>query len=347
MSPVKTECVIVGAGPCGLFCVFELGLLGIGAHVIESRDEPGGQCSALYPDKPIYDIPALPVVRARELVERLLEQIRPFQAPIHLGHEVTTVQPCGGRFRLCTSGGLEVDAGTVIIAGGIGSFQPRPLRLAQAAKHEGLRLHYHVADKSRFAGEHVVILGGGDSAVDWAVELFDVAASITVVHRREQFRAAPATVAQMQANAEAHPNRMRWLVAKVVELVERDGSLCAIRVASFDDERVETIPLDSLLVFYGISPKLGPIADWGIAIEKRQLQVDPETQQTNIPGIFAIGDINTYPSKKKLILTGFYEATIAAYAVQKHLYPEQKQSVQYTTTSSALQQRLGVKNPPK
>jgi thioredoxin reductase (NADPH) len=345
---ITTDTVIVGAGPCGLFAAFELGLLGIGAHIVETLDEPGGQCITLYPEKPIYDIPALPVVSARELIARLREQMAPFATPIHLGHELSELSARdGGGFRLRSSKGLEFHAGAVIIAGGIGSFQPRPLRLPEAARHEGRALHYSVLDKERFRDRRLVILGGGDSALDWVLELHPIARSIALVHRRAEFRAAPASVARMQALAREHPDRLRWLVGQVTGLLEDGGRLAGVRVRAPDggsDAVPQDIACDQLLVFFGLSPNLGPIAHWGLSIDKRQLCVDAQTLQTSVPGIFAIGDINTYPGKKKLILTGFHEAAMAAYAVQKYLHPDVKQTVQYTTTSSALQKRLGVRS---
>jgi thioredoxin reductase (NADPH) len=344
---IATDVVIVGAGPCGLFAAFELGLLGIGAHIVETQAEPGGQCITLYPEKSIYDIPALPVVSARELIERLLEQVAPFDTPMHLGQELTelTARDDGG-FRLRSCKGLEFHAAAVIIAGGIGSFQPRPLRLPEAARHEGRALHYHVSAREQFRDQDLVILGGGDSALDWVLDLHAIARSITLIHRRAEFRAAPASVARMRSLAQEDPARLRWLVGQVSALLERDGQLTGVRVRAADagsNAPRQDIACDQLLVFFGLSPNLGPIAHWGLEIDKRQLCVDAQTLQTRIPGIFAIGDINTYPGKKKLILTGFHEAAMAAYAVQKHLHPDLKQTVQYTTTSSALQKRLGVR----
>jgi thioredoxin reductase (NADPH) len=345
---ISTDAVIVGAGPCGLFAAFELGLLGLDAHIVETLDEPGGQCVVLYPEKPIYDIPALPVVLGRELIDRLLQQIAPFQTPIHLQHEVVELQAApGAGFRLRCSGDLEFHARAVIIAGGIGSFQPRPLRLPEAERHEGVDLHYRVTSRERFRGRRLAVLGGGDSALDWVLDLHGLASAITLVHRREEFRAAPASVERMKALARADPQRLSWRVGHVTQLLERDGgALGGIEVSAFhtaaEDVTPERVECDELLVFFGLSPNLGPIAEWGLQIDKRHLEVNPETQQTSTPGIFAVGDISTYPGKKKLILSGFHEATLAAYGVQKFLDPDAKQTVQYTTTSSALHKRLGV-----
>ncbi|MCP5153355.1 MAG: NAD(P)/FAD-dependent oxidoreductase [Ectothiorhodospiraceae bacterium] len=342
---IKTDVVIVGAGPCGLFQVFELGLLDIKAHVVDSLPEIGGQCAFLYPEKPIYDIPALPVVGAQELVDRLAKQIEPFGAEFHLGHEVTELERReDGTFRLRTAKGLELDTRTVVIAGGLGSFQPRPLRVPGAKKHEGGALDYKVTDKERYRGKRVVILGGGDSALDWALELHAVGAAVTLVHRREEFRAQPASVARLQALAESDPERMAWRVGRIAGLVEDGEALVGIKVGAFgdDDGPVDELPLDALLVFYGLSPNLGPIAEWGLEIERRQIPVDTEKFQTSIPGIFAVGDINTYPGKKKLILSGFHEAALAAFGIQKHLDPNARQFLQYTTTSPVMHERLKV-----
>jgi thioredoxin reductase (NADPH) len=339
---VETDVVIIGAGPSGLFEVFELGLLGIEAHVVDSLPRVGGQCSTLYPDKPIYDIPALPVCSAQELVDRLLVQIKPFKPTFHLGHEVTELRPLDdGRFRLRTGKDLDLVARAVVLAAGLGAFQARPLRVPGAKAHAGANLHYRVTDKARFAGKRLVILGGGDSALDWTLELFDSAAHVTLVHRREEFRAAPASVARMKALAAAQPERLAWLTAQVRGLVETEGRLSGLKVEAAPGE-LRVLPLDDLLVFYGLSPDLGPIAEWGLDIERRQLRVDTEKFETSVPGIFAVGDINTYPGKKKLILSGFHEAALAAFGIQRRLQPEAKQYLQYTTTSPVMHERLGV-----
>ena len=342
-TSINADAVIVGAGPCGLFQVFELGLLGIDAHVVDALPVIGGQCTALYPDKPIYDIPALPIVGAAELVDQLAEQIRPFAPSYHLGQQVVELHRLGdNNFRLVTSTGTEFIAKTVVIAGGLGSFLPRPLRLPGIARFDGANLHYKIADKERFRDQHIMILGGGDSALDWALELYDIAASVTLIHRREAFRAAPASVAKMKRLAAADSTRMRIMVRRITGFEEHDGRLSALQVAEFDSGDESTVELDELLVFYGLSPNLGPIAEWGLEIEKRHIPVDTEKFQTNESGIFAIGDINTYPGKKKLILCGFHEAALAAFAIQKHLDPNTKQHLQYTTTSPIMHKRLGV-----
>jgi thioredoxin reductase (NADPH) len=339
-APITTETVIVGAGPCGLFQVFELGLLGIGAQIVDSLRHPGGQCAELYPDKPIYDIPALPVCGAQELVDRLLQQIKPFKAQLHLGHEVTEfARREDGRFHLATAGGVRFDAGTVVIAAGLGSFQPRRIGIEGAEAFEGGAIQYRVRNAAELAGKHLVIFGGGDSALDWTLELLSKAASLTLVHRRHEFRAAPASVARMREAVTA--GRMRCFEAVPHSLTVEGRALRGVNIRA-SDGALTPLAAEQLLVFFGLHPKLGPIAEWGLALEKKALKVDTEKFQTSIPGVFAVGDINTYPGKKKLILSGFHEAALAAFAIQHHLYPQKKQFLQYTTTSPVMHQRLGV-----
>jgi len=336
----EADVVVIGAGPCGLFQVFELGLLGLRALVIDSLNRVGGQCMELYPDKPIFDIPALPVCNARELIERLQEQIRPFRPVFHLGHVVAEVEKNqDGSFRLLTAKGLSCQAGAVIVAGGCGAFQPRKLKVAGAEKYEGKCLHYKVADAAAYAGKRVVILGGGDSALDWTLNLYDRARELALVHRREEFRAAPASVERMKQLADR--KKLRYVIGRVRGLVEEAGRLVGIRISEGKQEPL-LLPLDELLVFYGLSPKLGPIAEWGLQLERNQIRVDTEKFQTSVPGIFAVGDVNVYPGKKKLILSGFHEAALAAFAAEKYIYPEKKQYLQYTTTSTVIRKRLGV-----
>ena len=339
-APIHTEVVIIGAGPCGLFQVFELGLLGIAAHVIDSLSAPGGQCTELYPDKPIYDIPALPVCGAQELIERLLQQIKPFNAQFHLGEEVSAIcRRPDGRFDMTTAAGTRLDTGAVVIAAGVGSFQPRRLALPGAEAFEGHSILYRVRNAQALSGRRLVIFGGGDSALDWTLELVHTAESLTLVHRRPEFRAAPASVAQMRALEAA--GRLRCLEALAHELTSEGGELTGVRVRAADGTLHE-LPADRLLVFFGLHPKLGPIAEWGLELERKAVRVDTEKFETSVPGIFAVGDVNTYPGKKKLILSGFHEAALAAFAIQHHLYPQKKQFLQYTTTSPAMHKRLGV-----
>ena len=324
----------------GLFQVFELGLLGLRAELIDSLPAIGGQCTELYPDKPIYDIPAVPVCTAQELIDRLSEQIRPFSPGIHLGQEVTGVQRReDGRFDVETSRGTRFDAGVVIVAGGVGSFQPRRLSVPGAEAHEGKSLHYRVKDAELFRDRDLVILGGGDSALDWTLSLAETARSVVLVHRRAEFRAAPASVQKMLALRDE--GRVDFIEGQVQSIVESDGALQGVKVATRDG-LTRSVSLEQLLVFWGLHPKLGPIANWGLALNRKTIAVDTAKFQTNVPGIFAIGDINDYPGKKKLILSGFHEAALAAFAVKEHLAPGQKVHLQYTTTSPIMHKRLGV-----
>jgi thioredoxin reductase (NADPH) len=337
---IQTEVVIIGAGPCGLFQVFELGLLGIKCHIVDSLAKPGGQCTELYPEKPIYDIPALPVCGAQELIDRLLEQIKPFGAEMHFGHEVTVVSKReDGRFDVQTAGGLKFDAGAIVIAGGVGSFQPRRLGVENAGQFEGRQIFYRVKSAADFHGKRLVIFGGGDSALDWTLALADKAASLTLVHRRSEFRAAPASVQKMQELVAA--GKMRFIEGTAVSLNSEGDRLTGVNVKDAGGQ-VQALEADDLLVFFGLAPKLGPIAEWGLELEKKAIRVDTEKFQTSIPGIFAVGDINTYPGKKKLILSGFHEAALAAFGIQHYLYPQKRQFLQYTTTSPVMHQRLGV-----
>ena len=339
---IKTDVVIVGAGPSGLFAVFELGLLDIKAHVVDSLAHVGGQCAELYPDKPIYDIPALPVCGAQELVDRLMEQIKPFKPEFHLGQTVSTLQKRDdGRFLVETSDGTAFDCATIILAAGLGAFQPRRLRVRGAEPWEGQKIHYKVAQPESLAGKKLIILGGGDSALDWTLELHDKAQRITLVHRRADYRAQPASVKKMKALCDG--DSLTEFQGNVRAVFENDGEFGGLEIIDPQGER-HILEADEVFVFWGLSPNLGPIADWGIDIDKRQLKVDTEKFQTSIAGIFAVGDINTYPGKKKLILSGFHEAALAAFAVQQHINPEIKSRLQYTTTSPIMHKRLGLED---
>lgn len=346
MSPERTklatvtDAVIVGAGPVGLFQVFELGLLGLRAELIDSLPAIGGQCTELYPDKPIYDIPAVPICTAQELIDRLAEQIKPFGAGVHLGSEVTAVSRReDGRFDVETSRGARFDAGAVIVAAGVGSFQPRRLVVPGAERLEGSHIHYRVKDAELFRDRDLVILGGGDSALDWTLSLVESARSVVLVHRRSEFRAAPASVQKMFALREA--GRLDFIEGQVQSLLESEGVLQGLNVVTRDG-LTRSVSAQHALAFWGLSPKLGPIANWGLALNRRTIAVDTARFQTSVPGIFAIGDINDYPGKKKLILSGFHEAALAAFAVREYLWPGEKVHLQYTTTSPMLQKRLGV-----
>ncbi|KWR92028.1 NAD(P)/FAD-dependent oxidoreductase [Cupriavidus sp. IDO] len=342
-QPLEIDALIVGAGPVGLFQVFELGLLEIKAHVIDSLKVVGGQCVELYPDKPIYDIPAVPICTGQELTDNLLKQIEPFEPTFHLGQEVAVVERReDGRFFVETSLGTRFITKTIFIAAGVGSFQPRTLKVEGIDKFDGKQLFYRVKDPSRFHGRNLVIVGGGDSALDWTLDLVGKAESVVMIHRRDGFRAAPASVAKMKELCEQM--EMQFLVGQIGGYEEKDGVLNEIKVTGADGV-TRRLPVDDLLVFFGLSPKLGPIAEWGLDLERKQIKVDTEKFETNIPGIFAVGDINTYPGKKKLILSGFHEAALAAFGAAPYIFPEKKIHMQYTTTSPKLHKILGVDSP--
>jgi thioredoxin reductase (NADPH) len=348
IEPIQTDAVIVGAGPVGLFQVFELGLLEIKAHVVDSLAHIGGQCMELYPDKPIYDIPAVPVCSGRELTEALRKQIAPFHATFHLAQTVTTLQrQDDGRFALETSRGTRFLTRTVIIAAGVGAFEPRRLRVEGLSEFENRQLFYRVRDPAEFAGKRLVIAGGGDSALDWALNFAKDAArsaeDLLLVHRRHEFRAAPSNVARMRELVEQR--KMRLMIGTISGFEQAEGGLTAVNVTGADDQAVTRVPLDALMVFFGLTPRLGPIADWGLDLEKRAVAVDTERFETNVPGVFAVGDINTYPGKKKLILSGFHEAALAAFGVARYVFPNKPVHLQYTTTSTKVHKLLGVDSP--
>ncbi len=341
--PITTDVVIIGAGPAGLFQVFELGLLDIHAHVVDSLQKIGGQCGELYPEKPIYDIPAYPVIGAQELVDRLMEQIAPFEPQFHLGQAVTELQrKDDGRFALVTSTGTEFDTATVIIAAGLGAFEPRKVRAPGAADFNNRNIHYRITEAEELLQKDIIILGGGDSALDWTLELHDKVNSLTLIHRRVEYRAQPASVKKMKALVKK--GLVREFHGMVREVLSANGKYRGLCVADADGNTHE-IESDDTYVFWGLSPNLGPLAEWGLDIEKRQISVDTEQFQTSEPGIFAVGDINTYPGKKKLILSGFHEAALAAFGVQKYLDPDKRVFLQYTTTSPIMHKRLGVVRP--
>jgi len=345
---IETDAVVIGAGPVGLFQVFELGLLEIKAQVVDSLPRVGGQCVELYPDKPIYDIPAVPVCSGRELTESLLKQIAPFHPTFHLGQTVTALQrQDDGRFALQTSRGTRFLTRTVIIAAGVGAFEPRRLRVEGIADFENAQLFYRVRDPADFAAKRLVIAGGGDSALDWALnfarEATRSADTLVLVHRRHEFRAAPSNVGRMRELV--GQSRMRLLIGQITGFEQADGCLTALQVTGVEDQTVTRVPLDALLVFFGLSPRLGPIADWGLDLERRAVAVDTERFETNVAGVFAVGDINIYPGKKKLILSGFHEAALAAFGAARYVFPNKPIHLQYTTTSTKVHKLLGVEPP--
>jgi thioredoxin reductase (NADPH) len=338
--PIETDAVIIGAGPVGLFQVFELGLLEIKAHVIDSLPEVGGQCIELYPDKPIYDIPAIPVCTGRELVNKLLKQIEPFAPQFHLNQEVSTLEKqTDGRFLITTSQNQHFLCKAVFIAAGVGAFQPRTLNLEGIEALVDRQVFYRIRDPEQFTGKKIVICGGGDSALDWALHFVGKSTSVTLIHRRDEFKATPQSVAKMRALCAA--GEMQLLIGQITGIESSNGNLTGIAVTNIEGA-VQAITLDSLLLFYGLSPKLGPITDWGLDIDHKQVAVDTACFQTSTLGIFAVGDINIYPGKKKLILSGFHEAALAAFAAAAYIAPEKQIQLQYTTTSPKLHKALGV-----
>ena len=345
---IETDAVVVGAGPVGLFQVFQLGLLAIRTQVVDSLPYPGGQCIELYPDKPIYDIPGVPCCTGRELVANLLRQLEPFAPTIHSNQLVSAVEKqADGRFLLATSSGQQFLTKTIIIAAGVGGFQARRLNLEGLDRFDGSSLFYRVEQAASFAGKNVVIVGGDDTALQWASHFAvagpDKAKSVTLIHRRDVFQATPERVAKIHALRDA--GALRLMVGQVTGFEaknEQQSDKLTAAVVTDVDGQLQTVRLDALMVFFGLSPKLGPIASWGLDMERKQLQVDTEKFSTNVPGIFAVGDINTYPGKKKLILSGFHESALAAYAAAEIVFPDRKTLLQYTTTSPRLHQLLGV-----
>jgi thioredoxin reductase (NADPH) len=338
-APIETDAVIVGAGPIGLFAVFELGLLDIKAHLVDILDKPGGQCSELYPEKPIYDIPGIPVVTGQGLTDALMAQIKPFGPTFHFGQRVDTLQKTDdGRFRLVTDIGTRFVAKVVVVAAGGGSFTPKRPPLEGIDAYEGKSVFYSVRRMEDFRGRDALVVGGGDSALDWTLNLQPVARSLTLLHRRDDFRGAPHSVEQMRALVAE--GKVTLLIGQMAALHGSDGALEAVTVKLKDGET--RIVVDRLLPFFGLTMKLGPVADWGLNLHENLVPVDTEKFQTDVPGIFAVGDINWYPGKLKLILSGFHEAALMAQAAYRIVYPGKKLLFQYTTSSSSLQKKLGV-----
>lgn len=337
---IKTDVVIVGAGPCGLFQVFELGLLGIKAHVIEALPYAGGQCIQLYPDKPIYDIPAIPEISARGLVENLLVQIKPFAPEFHFEQRVMSLEShADGRFYLETDTGQRFDTGSVVIATGAGAIRPIELRVDGINQFEDQQLFYAISDETRHQGKRLVVLGGGDSALDWVLRLQPEAESVVLIHRSDRFRAQPYAVQQMHDLCDTH--QMQFLTGRVVGYIHAGNELKGVKVMS-QDGVIRQLELDHLLVFFGLSPDSGILESWGIDAERNCAKVDTECFMTSCPGVYSVGDSNWYPGKKKLILSGFHEAALAAFAIKARLNPDEKVHLQYTTTSPAMHKRLGV-----
>ncbi len=334
-----TDALIIGAGPVGLFAVFELGLLDIKAHLIDILDRPGGQCTELYPEKPIYDIPALPVVTGQHLTDQLLAQIKPFGAQFHLGQMAEKCEKIDGGFRVTTDLGTVIDTRVVIIAAGGGSFMPKKPPLPGIEAFEGTSVFYAVRNRAQFEGKNIVIAGGGDSALDWALNLQPIARHITLLHRRDDFRAAPHSVSAMRDLVAA--GKMSLVIGTPTALHGENGQIEGLAV-TLGDKSAHLVHCDTLLAFYGLTMKLGPVATFGVAMHNNLIPVNTENFETSVPGIFAIGDINHYPGKLKLILSGFHEGALAAQKVFAYVHPDRKLRFEYTTSSSNLQGKLGV-----
>lgn len=350
-APIETDALVIGAGPVGLFAVFELGLLELSAQVVDALHHAGGQCAELYPDKPIYDIPGLPATSGHDLIERLVRQAAPFKPGMHLGQLLATLQrEPDGRWRATTDRGTAFLARVVVIAAGAGAFVPRSITLDGLDRHLGHQIAYRLDDAASVTGRQLLILGDEDAALEQAIALAEAPpaqrpARITLVHRRDAFRANEATLARFQALRQA--GALHFVAGQPTALVESaDGRLAALALATPDGGSGQ-LPVDQMLIRMGLSPRLGPIAQWGLAMERKQLVVDTAAFRTSEPGLFAVGDIVTYPGKRKLIVCGFHEATLAAFAAAEVVRPGQPVHLQYTTTSPRLHQLLGVAHPSR
>jgi thioredoxin reductase (NADPH) len=330
MTDHTTDIAIIGAGPVGLFAVFQCGMLDLKCHVIDALPEIGGQCTALYPEKPIYDIPAYPEISGGDLIENLVDQAAPFDPHYHLSQQVVELTGLeDGRWHLKTNQNTVIDAGAVIIAGGPGSFGPNKPPLKRRAEFEGTSLFYAVRDPDQFTGKDIVIAGGGDSAVDWALDLYDSANSLTLVHRRDKFRAHAANVTRLRQLATDGKINLE-IPYMLSRLSGDDGELQSVTIRTMEGEEKE-LQCDALLPFFGLSSKLGPIKQWGLSIKRNQIEIDPTSGATGIDGVFAIGDIAAYENKLKLILTGFSEAAMAAHGAHRHIHPDQPIHFQHST----------------
>jgi len=339
-EPIKTDALIIGAGPVGLFAVFELGLVDVKAHLVDILDKIGGQCAELYPEKPIYDIPGLPKVTAQGLVDALMEQIKPFNPQFHLNEMVESVEKIGEpMFRVTTTGGAVFEAKVVAIAAGGGSFQPKRPPIPGIEAYESKSVHYAVRKMEQFRGQRVLIAGGGDSALDWTLNLAPIAGRLTLLHRRAEFRGAPDSVKKVMALAAE--GKIDFVLGQASSVEGANGQVEKVIVKKNDGTTAE-IACDAILPFFGLTMKLGPIANWGLNLHEELIPVETSAFETNVPGIFAIGDINTYPGKLKLILSGFHEGALMAQKAHRYVYPDKRLVFQYTTSSSSLQKKLGV-----
>ena len=336
---IKTDVVIIGAGPTGLFCAHQLGIIGLKCEIVHNLDKIGGQCIDLYPDKPIYDIPAVPECTGEELTNNLIEQIKPFNFNFHLIDRVQELKQVNENWLIKTTRGKEFTAPNVVIAGGVGSFEPRKFPTKSAEKFDGISVLYSIKDKTIFKNKSVAIFGGGDSALDWAIELSNTS-NVSLIHRRDEFRGAPASVKKIKELSQK--NIINLFTKYSIKDVKGNGSLEEVEIKSEDGES-KTIKADYVLGFFGLIMQLGPIAEWGLNLDKKAIPVNTENFETNKKGIFAIGDICTYPGKLKLILSGFHEGALAARGCFKYARPNEKYRFEFTTASNTIKDRLGVK----
>ncbi|PCI01702.1 MAG: ferredoxin--NADP(+) reductase [Alphaproteobacteria bacterium] len=336
----KTDVIIIGAGPCGLFNVFELGLLDLKCHLVDILDKPGGQCAELYPEKPIYDIPALPVVTGQELTDNLMVQIAPFDPIFHFGQMAIACEKLeNGHWQVKTDYDTVIEAPVIVVSAGGGSFMPKKPPIENLEQFEGESVFYSVRQMDAFKDQGIVIAGGGDSALDWALNLQPLAKSLTLVHRRDDFRAAPDSVNKMRHLVES--GKMKLVIGNIKQAQGSGGQISKLTVKTKDQGDID-LNCSRFLAFYGLTMKLGPIAEFGLNLHENLIPVDTEKFQTSTPGIFAVGDINHYPGKLKLILSGFHEAALMAQEAFRIIHPDKKLRFQYTTSSSDLQKKLGV-----
>ena len=335
----KTDVLIIGAGPTGLFCAHQLGIIGLSCEIVDNLDKPGGQCIELYPDKPIYDIPAVPECTGEELTNNLLKQIKPFNFKFHMNERVEELKKNQNRWHVKTSGRMEFDVAAIVIAGGVGSFEPRKFPLKECKKFEGNSLFYSIKDKSIFKDKTISIFGGGDSALDWAIELSNIS-KVNLIHRRDGFSGAEASVQKVKELNDQ--GKLNLFTKYQIDSVSGVKYIESIKI-KHDEGKIKDIKCDYVLGFFGLIMQLGPILDWGLNLNKKTIEVNTENFETNINGIFAIGDICSYPGKLKLILSGFHEGALAARGCFKYSKPNEKLRFEFTTTSKAAQERLGIK----
>ncbi len=336
---IKTDVVIIGAGPTGLFCAHQLGIIGLKCEIVDNLDKIGGQCIELYPDKPIYDIPAVPECTGEELTNNLIKQIKPFNFNFHLNDRVQELRKENESWLVKTTNNKEFITPNVVIAGGVGSFEPRKFPTKSAEKFDGKTVLYSIKDKSIFKDKSVAIFGGGDSALDWAIELSSIS-KVSLIHRRDEFRGAPASVQKIKELSEK--NKINLFTKYSIKDVKGNGSLEEVEIKSEEGES-KTLKADYVLGFFGLIMQLGPIAEWGLNLDKKTIPVNTENFETNKKGIFAIGDICNYPGKLKLILSGFHEGALAARGCFKYARPNEKYRFEFTTASNTIKDRLGVK----